>query len=151
MQKRKKSPRSRGRRRTAEGGRVVDVRASGDLVRLNVDVLVLPNPYRIEAGLKQTKTIPIVTIDLESDPVARGWLASLARPGGNLTGVWMDFPDIAGKQLQMSSNKATPLPPGAPDLTKIKLIDYDFVKYGASAERQRLLKKWDSDIGSLPR
>jgi hypothetical protein len=38
---------------------------------------------------------------LESDPVAKGWLASLARPGGNLTGVWMDFPDIAGKQLQM--------------------------------------------------
>jgi putative ABC transport system substrate-binding protein len=72
-----------------------------DLVRLNVDVLVLPNPYRIEAGLRQTKTIPIVTIDLESDPVGKGWLASLARPGGNLTGVWMDFPDIAGKQLQM--------------------------------------------------
>ena len=57
----------------------------------------------------------------------------------------------AGKQLQMSSNKATPLPPGAPDLSRIKLIDYDFVKYGASAERQRLLAKWDSDIGSLPR
>ena len=37
-----------------------------DLVRLNVDVLVLPNPYRIEAGLRQTKTIPIVTIDLPS-------------------------------------------------------------------------------------
>jgi len=57
----------------------------------------------------------------------------------------------AGKQLQMPSNKATPLPPGAPDLTKMKLIDYDFVKYGSSAERQRLLAKWDSDIGSLPR
>ena len=72
-----------------------------DLVRLNVDVMVLPNPYRIEAGLKQTKTIPIVAVDLESDPVAKGFLRSLARPGGNLTGVWMDFPDIAGKQLQM--------------------------------------------------
>jgi iron(III) transport system substrate-binding protein len=56
-----------------------------------------------------------------------------------------------GKQLQMSSNKATPLPSGAPDLTRMNLIDYDFVKYGASAERQRLLAKWDSDIGSLPR
>jgi putative ABC transport system substrate-binding protein len=72
-----------------------------DLVRLNVDVMVLPNPYRIEAGLKQTKTIPIVTVDLESDPVAKGFLKSLARPGGNLTGIWMDFPDIAGKQLQL--------------------------------------------------
>jgi putative ABC transport system substrate-binding protein len=72
-----------------------------DLVRLNVDVMVLPNPYRIEAGLKQTKTIPIVTVDLESDPVAMGFLKSLSRPGGNLTGIWMDFPDISGKQLQM--------------------------------------------------
>jgi len=72
-----------------------------DLVRLNVDVMVLPNPYRIEAGLKQTKTIPIVAVDLESDPVAKGFLRSLSRPGGNLTGIWMDFPDIAGKQLQM--------------------------------------------------
>jgi putative tryptophan/tyrosine transport system substrate-binding protein len=72
-----------------------------ELVRLNVDVLVLPNPYRIEAGLKQTKTIPIVGVDLESDPIARGFLKSLSRPGGNLTGVWMDIPDIVGKQLQM--------------------------------------------------
>ena len=57
----------------------------------------------------------------------------------------------AGKQLQMPSNKASPLPPSAPDLTKMKLVDYDFVKYGSSAERQRLLTKWDSEIGSLPR
>ena len=70
---------------------------------------------------------------------------------------WALMPDAqklgfdAGKQLQMPSNKATPLAPGAPDLTKMKLIDYDFVKYGSSAERQRLLAKWDSDIGSLPR
>ena len=56
-----------------------------------------------------------------------------------------------GKQMQMSSNKATPLPPGAPDLSKIKLVEYDFVKYGASAERRRLLARWDAEIGSLPR
>jgi iron(III) transport system substrate-binding protein len=56
-----------------------------------------------------------------------------------------------GKQLQMPSNKKAPLPPGAPDLTKMKLVDYDFVKYGAAAERRRLLAKWDAEIGSLPR
>ncbi len=56
-----------------------------------------------------------------------------------------------GKQLQMPSNKATPLPPGAPDLTKMKLVEYDFVKYGAAAERKRLLGKWDAEIGALPR
>jgi len=56
-----------------------------------------------------------------------------------------------GKQLQMPSNKGAPLPPGAPDLTKMKLVDYDFVKYGAAAERRRLLAKWDAEVGSLPR
>jgi iron(III) transport system substrate-binding protein len=56
-----------------------------------------------------------------------------------------------GKQLQMPSNTASPLPPGAPDLTKMKLVDYDFVKYGAAAERKRLLAKWDAEIGVLPR
>jgi iron(III) transport system substrate-binding protein len=56
-----------------------------------------------------------------------------------------------GGQLQMPSNKATPLPPGAPDLTKMKLVEYDFVKYGQAAERRRLLAKWDAEIGSLPR
>ncbi|MCU0818464.1 MAG: ABC transporter substrate-binding protein [Beijerinckiaceae bacterium] len=56
-----------------------------------------------------------------------------------------------GGQLQTPSNKATPLPPGAPDLSKIKLVEYNFVKYGAAAERRRLLAKWDAEIGSLPR
>jgi iron(III) transport system substrate-binding protein len=56
-----------------------------------------------------------------------------------------------GKQLQMSSNKATPLPPGAPDLSKLKLVDYDFAKYGGAVERKRLLAKWDAEISVLPR
>jgi iron(III) transport system substrate-binding protein len=57
----------------------------------------------------------------------------------------------AGKQLQMSSNKATPLPPKAPNLSTMNLVKYDFVKYGSSAERKRLLAKWDTEIGALPR
>jgi iron(III) transport system substrate-binding protein len=56
-----------------------------------------------------------------------------------------------GKQLQMPSNKNAPLPPGAPDLSKMKLVEYDFVKYGSAAERRRLLAKWDAEIGSLAR
>lgn len=57
----------------------------------------------------------------------------------------------AGGQLQMPSSKSAPLPPNAPDLSKLKLVEYDFVKYGQAAERRRLLAKWDSEIGSLPR
>jgi iron(III) transport system substrate-binding protein len=55
------------------------------------------------------------------------------------------------KQLQLQSNKGTPVAPNSPKLSDIKLIDYDFTKYGSSAERKRLLSKWDSDVKSLPK
>ncbi|MER9400345.1 ABC transporter substrate-binding protein [Mesorhizobium sp. M0615] len=48
--------------------------------------------------------------------------------------------------FQIPSNTATPVPPEAPDLSKIKLIDYDFAKYGSSAERKRLLKKFTDEV-----
>ena len=86
-----------------------------DLVRLNVDVLVLPNPDRIRAGLKLTRMIPIVTNDLESDPVAAGFVKSLAHPGGNVTGIWVDVPELAGKQLQL-------LTEAMPGLRRIAII-----------------------------
>jgi len=56
-----------------------------------------------------------------------------------------------GKQLQTPSNRAAPLPEGAPDLTVIRLIDYDFARYGRSAERRRLIERWDREIGALAR
>ncbi len=46
------------------------------------------------------RAIPIIAVDLESDPVASGFVKTLARPGGNVTGIWMDLPEIAGKQVQ---------------------------------------------------
>ncbi|WP_241665554.1 ABC transporter substrate-binding protein [Teichococcus oryzae] len=57
----------------------------------------------------------------------------------------------ASKQLQTPSNKNAPLPPDAPDLSKIKLVEYDFAKYGRAAERRRLIERWDREVGSLPR
>jgi len=55
------------------------------------------------------------------------------------------------KAYQVPSNMGAKAPPGAPDLSTIKLIDYDFAKYGAADERSRLLAKWDAEIGSLPK
>lgn len=52
--------------------------------------------------------------------------------------------------FQVPSNKAAKQSDKAPDLSKIKLIDYDFKKYGSSEERKRLLKKWDDEVASLP-
>ncbi len=57
----------------------------------------------------------------------------------------------AGGQLQTPSNRAAPLPPGAPDLSQIRLIEYDFARYGRSAERRRLIERWEREVGALPR
>jgi putative ABC transport system substrate-binding protein len=51
--------------------------------------------------MNATSTIPIVGVDLESDPVANGWVKSLSRPGGNLTGVFLDIPELSGKQIEL--------------------------------------------------
>jgi iron(III) transport system substrate-binding protein len=56
-----------------------------------------------------------------------------------------------GKQLQTPSNKKAPVPPGAPDLNAIKLINYDFAKYGQASERKRLIERWDREVGALPK
>ena len=50
--------------------------------------------------------------------------------------------------FQVPSNRSAKTSPHAPDLSSIKLIDYDFKKYGSSSERKRLLKKWDDDVGT---
>ena len=57
----------------------------------------------------------------------------------------------AAKQYQLPSNKATAVDPNVPDFKKIKLIDYDYKKYGASAERRRLIARWEKEVNSLPR
>ncbi len=55
------------------------------------------------------------------------------------------------KAYQVPSNAGVAPPPEAPKVEQIKLIDYDFEKYGSSAERKRLLAKWDKDVKPLPR
>ena len=55
------------------------------------------------------------------------------------------------KQFQIPSNVNTPISPLSPKIADIKLINYDFAKYGSSAERKRLLERWDREVGSQPR
>ena len=55
------------------------------------------------------------------------------------------------KSYQVPSNRRSPVPPQAPKLAEIKLIDYDFAKYGGSAERKRLLARWDAEVKNLPK
>ena len=58
-------------------------------------------------------------------------------------------PDL--KNFQSPSNRAAPAPAGAIKMSDIKLISYDFAKYGSAAERKRLLEKWDREVYSIPR
>jgi putative ABC transport system substrate-binding protein len=74
---------------------------ANELVGLNCDLIFAAGPYAIQALTKATSTIPLVAIDLESDPVANRWAASIARPGGNLTGFFLDLPELGGKQIEL--------------------------------------------------
>jgi putative tryptophan/tyrosine transport system substrate-binding protein len=74
---------------------------AAELIRAKADVIFARGPAAVAAAVKATTTIPIVAIDLESDPIARGYAKTLARPGGIVTGVFMDLPELSAKQLQL--------------------------------------------------
>jgi ABC-type uncharacterized transport system substrate-binding protein len=71
-----------------------------ELVRLNVDVIVTAGPVPTRVSKDATSTIPIVMTQV-NDPVGNGFVASLARPGGNITGLSTLAPEISGKQLEL--------------------------------------------------
>ena len=89
--------------RSAEGVAEALPRLAGELVAQHVDVLYATGPAAVRAAREATSTIPIVAFDLETDPVASGLVRSLARPGGNLTGLFLDLPTLAGKWLELIS------------------------------------------------
>src|SRR5262249_58727045 len=72
----------------------------GELMRLNVDVIVTAGPVPTRVSKDATSTIPIVMTQV-NDPVGSGLVASLARPGGNITGLSTLAPEISGKQLEL--------------------------------------------------
>jgi ABC-type uncharacterized transport system substrate-binding protein len=73
---------------------------AAELVRLKVDVIITGGGGMTRAAKEATKTIPIVMTQ-DGDPVANGFIASLARPGGNITGLANLAPEIGGKQLEL--------------------------------------------------
>ena len=73
---------------------------AAELVRLKVDVIVTGGSGNTRAAKEATNTIPIVMAQ-DTDPVANGFVASLARPGGNITGLSNLAPEISGKQLEI--------------------------------------------------
>jgi putative tryptophan/tyrosine transport system substrate-binding protein len=74
--------------------------AAAELVRMNVDLIVTSTDQAIAAVKQQTQTIPIVMAN-STDPVGTGFVASLARPGGNITGNSAMSPELSAKRLEL--------------------------------------------------
>ena len=83
-------------------------------------------PYALRGARVATATVPIVGIDNESDPIAAGYATSLARPGGNVTGVFLDQSEVSAKQLQLLTEMV-------PGLTRVAVLWDDAV---ATAQRK---------------
>jgi len=87
--------------------------AMKDLVRQKVDVIVTTgNEAMLKAAKEATATIPIVMVAVDFDPVARGYVGSLARPAGNITGVFLNQIELTAKRLDL-------LKQTVPDMTRV--------------------------------
>src|SRR5262249_16474384 len=71
-----------------------------ELVDRKVEVIMALGPASLRAVRAATTSIPIVAGDLETDPLSTGFIAENRRPGGNVTGLFLDFPDFSKKWLQ---------------------------------------------------
>jgi putative ABC transport system substrate-binding protein len=89
--------------------------AAEEIVGLKVDVIYAASAPALRAAYAATRTIPIVTSDFTTDPIAEGYAQSYARPGGNVTGVFLDAPEIAGKWFEL-------LKAMVPDLSSVSVL-----------------------------
>jgi len=112
-----------------------------ELVGLKVDVIVVSTDAAIAAVKRETQTIPIV-MALSNDPVGTGFVASLARPGGNVTGVTSISPELSGKRLELLKEVVPGLSRVAflwnPDV-RGAVLDYKETEGAASSLRLQLL------------
>jgi putative tryptophan/tyrosine transport system substrate-binding protein len=97
--------------RNAEGRIERLPRLAAELVRSGIDILVAPgSEATLQAARGATTTLPIVMIAIDYDPIARGYIAGLARPGGNITGLFFRQLELTSKRLELAKeavSKAT--------------------------------------------
>ena len=117
--------------RAAEGNRDRLRELVDELVRLKVDVFVSPGPAVTRPLKDATSTIPIVMAQ-DTDPVGSGFVASLARPGGNITGLSTLAPEMGGKQLEL-------LKEIVPKLSRVAVIGNSMIPGDAQALRETVL------------
>lgn len=100
--------------RWAEGKYELLPELAAELVQLNVDLIITTTTPSVLAAQKASKTIPIVFVGV-GDPVAQGLVASLARPGGNLTGTTTMLPELTAKGLEL-------LREAAPRISRVAIL-----------------------------
>ena len=121
-------------RRTTRGVRERMAEIVAEFVALRVDVILASGPWSIQGFRNATSTIPIVGVDLESDPVASGFVESLRRPGGNITGIFLDLPELSGKQLQFLKDTV----PGLARVAVLWELDIGDAQLRATEEAARM-------------
>jgi putative tryptophan/tyrosine transport system substrate-binding protein len=89
-----------------------------ELVQLNANVMVMAGPPAVRVAQRATSTVPIVFAVLLSDPVASGFAASLARPGGNITGLASQYEEIVGKHVQLLTEAIPGCPAWSSSVTR---------------------------------
>jgi putative tryptophan/tyrosine transport system substrate-binding protein len=87
--------------RNAQGNTAGLAQFADELVREKVDIIWADSAPALRAAYTATRTIPIIGFDLTTDPVTVGYAQSFARPGGNVTGVFLDAPQFSGKWLEL--------------------------------------------------
>jgi putative ABC transport system substrate-binding protein len=122
--------------RVAEGKRDRVSALAAELVRLKVDVIITGSATDTRAAKAATATIPIVMTN-DGDPVGNGFVASLARPGGNITGLSTLSPEISGKRLEL-------LKEIVPKLSRVAVFGTS-----TSASNARELKEVELAAGAL--
>jgi putative tryptophan/tyrosine transport system substrate-binding protein len=124
--------------------------AATDLVRRNVNAIFAAAPAAVAAVSKATTSIPVVGIDLESDPVAKGYVTSLARPGGNITGMFLDIPELSGKQLVLLKEIVPRLSRiaifGDPDLNALQFVATETAARAVGVETEILEVRVPNDL-----
>jgi putative ABC transport system substrate-binding protein len=118
--------------RYAEGKRERLPEVAAELVRLKVDIIVVAGASTlVRATMNATKTIPIVMVGTGLDPVAGGHVESLARPGGNVTGITNISGELGGKRLEL-------LKEAIPKLARVAVL-YDPAALGSLHEVKEIL------------
>jgi putative ABC transport system substrate-binding protein len=116
---------------------------AAELVRLKVDVIVIPGPLPTRVTKEATSTISIVMAQV-GDPVGSGFVASLARPGGNITGLSTLAPELSGKRLELLKEIVPELPRG-------RLRDFNRPWQRANVKRGGACRGGVESAASIPR